>query len=115
MSKYIKLLVKDISWDVPEYFLGLEPLNDDAPLEDHIKRLYQEIPEKIKELYPELPNDVTLDITLEDNDLEEDGKSIYAGVLASIVNDKLFNEYGYNASSMGDFIVLEGELEILYD
>ena len=44
----IKLLVKDISWDVPEYFLGLEPLNDDAPLEDHIKRLYQEIPEKIK-------------------------------------------------------------------
>ena len=111
----IKLLIKDISWDVLECLLGLEPLSDDAPLEDHIKRQYQEIPEKVKELCPELPNEVTLDITLEDNDLEEDGKSIYAGVLASIVNDKLFNEYGYNASSMGDFIVLEGELEIYCD
>lgn len=111
----IKLLVKDISWDVPEYILGLEPLSDDAPLEDHIKRQYQEIPEKVKELCPELPNEVTLDITLEDIDLEEDGKSIYTGVLASIVNDKLIDQYNYGALAMGDFIVLEGDLEILYD
>ena len=49
MSKYIKLLVNDISWDVPEELLDLEPLSEDAPLGDHIKRMFQEIPERVKE------------------------------------------------------------------
>ena len=34
-----------------------------------------------------------VDNKLKDNELEDDGKSIYVGVLASIVNDRLFNEY----------------------
>lgn len=115
MSKDIKLLVKDISWDLPEYFLGLEPLSDDAPVEDHVKRIFKDMVEKVKEFCPELPSEVTLDITIEDNDLEEDGKSIYSGLLASIVNDKLIDQYNYGALSMGEFIVLEGELNILDD
>ena len=111
----IKLLVKDIIWDIPEYFSNLEPLSDDAPFEDHVKRIFKDMVEKVKEYCPELPSEVTLDIILKDNELEDDGKSIYVGVLASIVNDKLIAEYNYGALSMGEFIVLEGELNILYD
>lgn len=115
MSKDIKLLVKGISWDVPEELLDLEPLSDEAPLEEHIKRVFQEIPERVKELYPELPNEVKLDITLDDDDLEKDGKSIYSGVLASIVNYRLLDEYNYGTLAMGDFIILDGEIKILDD
>ena len=110
----VRLLVKGIVWDVPEELLDLEPLSDEAPLEDHIKRMFQEIPDKVKELYPELPNEAEVEITVDKDDLNEDG-TIYSGVLASIVNYALLDEYGYGANAMGDFEILEGELNINND
>ena len=110
----IRLLVKGIIWDVDDEEPELEPLSDDAPLEDHIKRLYQEIPEKVKELCPELPDEAEVEITVDKDDLNKDG-SIYSGVLACIVNYALLDKYGYGATAMGDFEILEGELNINND
>lgn len=112
----VKILVKDINWDVPEEYVGLEPLDEDeASIEDILRRRYVELPEKVKELYPELPKDVELELDLDEkDDLNEDG-TIYGGVLACIVNYALLDEYGYGAVAMGDFIILEGDLRIDYE
>lgn len=110
----VKILVKDIYWDVPEELLGLEPLDDNSSVEDIIRYRYSEIPQKVKELYPELPNDAEVTINIDEDDLNEDG-TIYPGVLAGIINYKLLDEYNYGAYVMGEFIFLEGKLEISED
>ena len=100
---------------VLSYFEPICNLNDMKCISrDHIKRLYQEIPEKVKELYPELPDEAEVEITVDKDDLNKDG-SIYSGVLACIVNCVLLDKYGHGATAMGDFEILEGELNINND
>lgn len=113
----MKIKVKHIIWDVPESELGLEPLPEDSEMDLYFKRALVEIPEKIKELCPYLPEEVDVEVDISENDLYyDDGTvSIFPGVLANIISDKLKEEYNYGASVLGDFIVMEGDIKIVDD